>query len=132
MKFLKIVVNEVQAPFERHNRCQARPAWIRSGRLSGYSQILYPEFMAITFEMTPDAEARLRRRAEEQGLGVGEYVATLVADREGTEPRGPEEVDAYVAKVNEVLKKLDELPRVNPVLSADDVIGYDRWGLPEG
>jgi len=94
--------------------------------------ILYPESMAITFEMKPDAEARLRRRAEEQGLGIGEYVATLVADREGTAPRCPEEVDAYVAKVNEVLKKLDELPRLNPVLSADDAIGYDRWGLPEG
>jgi len=88
--------------------------------------------MAITLEMKPDAETRLRRRAEEQGLGIGEYVATLVAERDESESRSPEQVEAYVAKVNSLLKRLDELPRRNPVLSADQAIGYDLWGLPEG
>jgi hypothetical protein len=85
---------------------------------------MYPELMAITLEMKPDAEARLRRRAEEQGLEVGEYVATLVADPERDAPRSPQEVHDYLARVNAVLKKLDELPRRNPALPADRMIGF--------
>jgi hypothetical protein len=87
--------------------------------------------MPITLDLRPDVEARLLRQARRLGVPVSEYVEKLMADVEGTPSRKQEDVEAYLNRVRSVLKKFDELPRLSPPLDADQIIGYDQWGLPE-
>lgn len=56
----------------------------------------------------------------------------IIADLEEAPARKEADVDVYLRRVRAVLARFDALPRLAPALDADGVIGYDRWGLPEG
>jgi hypothetical protein len=84
--------------------------------------------MAITLELKPEIEAQLVRRALQCGVPVSEYVEKLIADVEAAREHG--NIEAYLDRVRKVLRKFDELPRLGSSQSADQIIGYDQWGLP--
>ena len=84
--------------------------------------------MAITLELKPEIEARLVRRALQCGVPVSEYVEKLIADVDAGRKHGDFEV--YLDRVRNVLRKFDELPRLESSQTADQIIGYDEWLLP--
>ena len=88
----------------------------------------YSEVMAIMLELKPDVEARLVSQAEADGLPVNDYVEKLVQEHAGT--RAPRETpQEFAARLMRIVKKFDELPTLDH-RSADEIIGYDEYGLP--
>ena len=43
----------------------------------------------------------------------------------------PRETDAYLARVQQILKQFDELPRLAPAQSADEIIGSTSGAFPQ-
>jgi hypothetical protein len=85
--------------------------------------------MAITLDLRPELEARLLRDAEATGVPVSVFVENLIGDRLAAKAK-EESPEAYIERVKRILVRFDELPRMAPHLSAEEIIGYDEWGLP--
>jgi hypothetical protein len=90
--------------------------------------------MAITLELKPEVEAELAVQAAADGLSVDAYLARLVEhgveERRPGRPVGVPTTDIAKARVLAILNEIDRLPRLAPHIGADDLIGYDDWGLP--
>ncbi len=86
--------------------------------------------MPITLDLSPAIEARLIQQAEQQGVPVSRYIENLLeTPLRQVSPSQKDGADAYIARVHQVLKKLDELPRLARA-HADEISGFDEWGLP--
>jgi antitoxin VapB len=62
------------------------------------------------------------------GLSVEEYVERLV-ERHPTEPRGADSPQQLRDQLMKLARRWHELPTLDP-RSADEMIGYDEYGLP--
>jgi hypothetical protein len=85
--------------------------------------------MAITLELKPDVEALLVSQAHANGLGVDEYIEKLLEERKPACSPKSESPDDGFERLMRIVKKFDELPRLDH-RSADEIIGYDEFGLP--
>lgn len=96
--------------------------------------------MAIILKLNPAIEAQLIHQAAQQGVPVSRYIETLLENPTPAHVPPPQEQQydqkspesAYLARVHQVLKQLDQLPRLSPppAPSPDDILGFDEWGLP--
>lgn len=86
--------------------------------------------MAITLELRPDLEERLKHDAEAAGLSIAGYVEQLL-DIEAPPARKapPKTYEEYRARIDPILAKLDALPRLDN-RTADEIIGFDEYGIP--
>jgi hypothetical protein len=85
--------------------------------------------MAITLQLKPEVEAKLTRQAEANRLPVDAYVEKLVEQQGAAAPENPRTPAEIKERLMEIVREFDKLPTLDH-RSADEIIGYDEWGLP--
>lgn len=85
--------------------------------------------MAITLELRPDLETRLREQAQASGLSVGKYVERLVEELTSCATKNPATPSEMRERLMRLAKQWHSLPTLDPRI-ADEIVGYDDLGLP--
>ena len=82
----------------------------------------------IQLELRPEIEARLVTQAEASGLDLNKYVEKLVEEHKVPPNRSLRQQE-FMDRVRPLLDELHRLPRLDS-RSADEIVGYDEFGLP--
>ena len=85
--------------------------------------------MAITLELRPDLETRLREEAQASGLSVGKYVEKLVEELTSCATENSATSSEMRERLMQLAKQWHAMPTLDP-RSADEIVGYDDLGLP--
>jgi antitoxin VapB len=83
----------------------------------------------ITLQLKTDVEARLAAEAEARGVAINEYAEHLIEERmvECVSQADPEQM---AQRLTRLAQKWHQMPTLDS-RTADQILGYDRFGLPE-
>lgn len=77
-----------------------------------------------------ETDQMIRELAERTGETMTDAVKQAVRERLQRVPLNESQIAARKRKLAELVAYFDSLPRINEHLSDDEIIGYDKNGLP--